>query len=104
MRTETNHLNRRTFAKLAGMAVAAGSIRSAARAEEESQKTLSLFDGRTLDGWIQIENNATAFSSGGITDPAAFAATLAHGSDPVSQFLREQLEDSVKSDLAAYSA
>jgi hypothetical protein len=98
---QRNHFNRRMFAKLAGLAVAARSVRSA---EGESKKTISLFNGRTLDGWIQIENSATSLSSGGITDPYAFAAKLARGSDPVSAFLREQLEDSVKGDLAAYSA
>ena len=28
-----------------------------------------LFNGRTLDGWLQIENNATILSAGGIVDP-----------------------------------
>jgi hypothetical protein len=74
------------------------------RAAEESRKTTSLFDGHTLDGWSQIENNATSLSSGGITDQAAFTAKLANGSDAVSTFLRGQLEDSVKADLTSYSA
>ena len=64
---------------------------------------MSLFDGETLDGWIQIENSATSLSGGGITDAAAFAGKLAHGTDAISQFLRQGMEDSLKSDLAAYS-
>lgn len=63
-----------------------------------------LFDGRTLDGWLQIENNATAFSSGAITGPAAFAAKLTKADDPVSAFLRQRLRPSVRSELARKSA
>ena len=61
------------------------------------------FDGKTLDGWIQIENNATSLASSGIIDPPGFARKLTNGSDAISIFLRGHLQDSVK-DLAAYSA
>ena len=64
---------------------------------------VSLFDGKTLDGWIQIENSATSLPSGSITDPAAFVSKLTNGPDAVSLFLRGRLQDSVKADLAAYS-
>ncbi len=84
--------------KAAGLGAAAALGRGFA----QSHSTL-LFDGRTLDGWIQVENNATTLSSGGITDPAAFAAKLSAGADPVSEFLRSRLQDPVKTDLAAYS-
>ena len=60
-------LSRRTFAKLAGAAVATRSMRHAGNAAEEPQKARSLFDGRTLDGWIQIENKPTSLSRSGIT-------------------------------------
>jgi hypothetical protein len=53
---------------------------------------LALFDGKTLDGWIQIENSATSLSSAGIIEAAAFAAKLASGMDPVSVYLRGHLE------------
>ncbi len=79
--------------------LAAGSLFGIGKA----QASVSLFDGKTLDGWIQIENSATALSSGGITDPQALAAKLTNGSDAVSAFLRTRLQDSLKSDLAAYS-
>jgi hypothetical protein len=32
---------------------------------------VSIFDGKTLDGWLQIENSATSLSTAGIVDPAA---------------------------------
>jgi hypothetical protein len=82
------HLSRRMLLKLGGMsAVGVRATRAAA--------PISLFDGKTLDGWIQIENSATMLSAGGITDVPAFAAKLANGTDPVSVFLRGHLEDSV---------
>jgi Domain of Unknown Function (DUF1080) len=95
MPNETYDLSRRALIKMACMAPLASAAPPPA--------PVSLFDGKTLDGWIQIENSATSFSSGGITDPAAFAAKLATGTDPVSVFLRNRLRDSVRADLAAYS-
>jgi hypothetical protein len=101
MQNEVNHLSRRALVKLAGITMA-GSVVGVRNAQGES-RTNSLFDGKTLDGWIQIENSATSLSSGGITDPAAFAGKLASGPDAMSAFLRSRLQDSVKADLAAYS-
>jgi len=81
----------------------AGSAAAAAAAPARAASApIPLFDGKTLDGWIQIENSATILSSGGITDPAAFAAKLAKGQDSVSEFLRSRLPDALKQDLAAY--
>src|SRR5260370_6080030 len=102
MRNETSDLSRRALLKLTGTTVA-GSVVGIGNAEEESP-TSSLFDGKTLDGWIQIENSATSLAAGGITDPAVFAGKLTSGSDAISVFLRGRLQDSVKADLAAYSA
>jgi hypothetical protein len=99
MRNEMNCLSRRAAVKLAGLA-AAGVV---AGRGYSAERAVSLFDGKTLDGWLQIENSATSLASGGITDPAAFAARLTKGSDAVSVYLRGRLQDSVKSDLAAYS-
>lgn len=62
-----------------------------------------LFDGKTLNGWLQIENNATSFTTSSISDPAAFAAELTNGRDPVRVYLRSRLQASVQSDLAVYS-
>ena len=102
MRDEVNHLSRRALVKLAGISVA-GSFAGIGSAAATTA-AVSLFDGKTLDGWIQIENSATSLPSGSITDPAAFAGKLTNGTDAVSVFLRGRLQDSVKADLAAYSA
>jgi hypothetical protein len=90
------HPSRRTLLKLAGMS--AMGVRAARAAA-----TISLFDGKTLDGWIQIENSATMLSAGGITAVPAFAVKLANGEDAISLFLRGHLEESVKTELASFS-
>ncbi len=98
---ETNSLSRRALLELTGITLA-GSVAAVANTEEGPPAS-SLFDGKTLDGWIQIENSATSLASGGITDPASFAAKLTAGTDAISEYLRGRLQSSVKSDLAAYS-
>jgi hypothetical protein len=103
MRKEISHLSRRSFVKLAGTTIAGCSLVDIGNAEGESQ-TIPLFDGKTLDGWLQIENNATSLSAGQITDQTAFVGKLTSGPDAVSAFLRGQLEDSVREGMAAYSA
>jgi len=74
-----------------------------ARAQAASGNAVPLFDGKTLDGWIQIENNAISLPVDGIADQSAFAAKLTNGADAVSVFLRGKLDALVKADLAAYS-
>jgi Domain of Unknown Function (DUF1080) len=84
--------------------MAAGcALTRAARSDSQSNATTALFDGKTLDGWIQIQNSATSFASPDITDLAALARKLTDKSDGVSGFLSDQLNDVVKTDLAAYS-
>ena len=80
MRRETNHLSRRALVKLAGITVAGAAV-SVGKAEGKSP-TGSLFDGKTLDGWIQIENSATSC-------PAAASPIrrLTKGPDATSVFL-----------------
>jgi hypothetical protein len=85
-------ISRRGLIQLAG----AAAISRAARAA-----STSLFNGKTLDGWEQIENSATSLSTGGITDATAFAARLANGPDAVSTYLRAELQDAVKGPLPA---
>jgi hypothetical protein len=103
MQNQGSHFSRRELVKLAGITVAAAAA-GVGIADGASPTAVSLFDGKTLDGWIQIENNTTSLSTGAITDPAAFAGRLTNGSDAVSVFLRGRLQDLVRADLAAYSA
>ena len=73
-------------------------------ADAESPAAVSLFDGKTLDGWIQIENSATSLSAAALPIRRPLPPSLTNGPDALSVFLRGQLQDSVKTDLAAYSA
>ena len=50
-----------------------------------------LFDGKTLDGWIDQENSANQFDGGDIKDVSGFAKKLVAKSDPVSACLNEKL-------------
>lgn len=68
--------------------MAAGSAIGIGQAAE-----VSLFDGKTLEGWHQIENSATSLSSSGIADLASLTGKLTNGPDPVSVFLRGRLQD-----------
>jgi len=87
-------LTRRRFVQLA---TAAGTLLRVeiCRGDQASGQTISLFDGHTLNGWLQIENSATSFSGSSITDLADLAHKLTSSpdSDPdtVSTYLRSQL-------------
>ena len=98
-------LSRRGFVRMGSMAVSALANRRAwaAHQKERTDSAKSLFDGKTLDGWIQVENNATVLSTGSIVDPAAFLLRLAHGQDPMSMFLRNQLDSPAKETLSTYA-
>lgn len=103
MRNEMDHLSRRAMIELAGSA-AAGCFVSVGRTEGALPKPVSLFDGKSLKGWLQIENNATTLGGASIADPVAFVGRLTKGSDAVSVYLRDRLQDSVKAEMAAWSA
>src|SRR5215468_8929383 len=97
MRTTRPSLTRRSMLQAAAAATCAVPAWSA-------PEPVSLFDGKTLDGWIQIENSAASLATGGITDPVAFIARLAKGTDAVSSYLRTRLQGSASAGLAADSA
>ena len=88
MPIETDYPNRRTFLKYAAIAAAIAAATCAldgySDAKAESKASTSLFDGKTLDGWIQAQNSATAVGGGDISDFAALAKKLTQKSDAVS--------------------
>jgi 3-keto-disaccharide hydrolase len=72
----TSYLSRRMFVKLAAIA-AAGSYAAKAGSVDEGA-TAVLFDGKSLDGWIQIENKPPAPgspSAGWVVKDGAMAST-----------------------------
>ena len=96
--------SRRDFAKLSiGAGVGTWLVLNQRASAERSEK-ISLFDGRTLNGWIQIENDATTVSAAQLKDPAAFVSKLASGADPVSRYFNGCLDEPLRQMLGAYSA
>ena len=73
VRHDWNGWNRRAFAR---MAAATGAFYLArAGRTAEAPAALPLFDGKTLDGWIQIENKPSALSEAWIVKDGAMAST-----------------------------
>lgn len=99
-----NPLSRRRFVRLAAMTAAGCSMASNVHARSATGKRIRLFDGKTLKGWLQAENDATSLSASQITNQAEFVNQLANGRDDVSLFLRGQLDDPVRASLSAYAA
>ena len=104
MQFDKNLMSRRKFIEMATIAVASCSIVGVGNTESRGAKTIRLFDGKSLKGWLQSENSTTSLSSSQIPDLAALITKLANGSDPVSVFLRAQLDAPVRASLASYSA
>ena len=96
--------DRRTFLKTAVSAASAIPILGISTRASQATKAFSLFDGKTLDGWIDIENSATSFGSADVIDLSSLAKRISDKSDPVAAFLNGQLDDALKNQLAAYSA
>jgi hypothetical protein len=97
-------LSRREIVRLAAMAVAGCALASKIYARSADGKRIRLFDGKTLRGWLQIENDATSLSAGQITDQAGFVHQLANGADGVSIFLHGQLDEAVRASLGPFAA
>jgi hypothetical protein len=62
-------------------------------------KIITLFDGKTLDGWIQEPKAPTNFSGSDIRDFPALAKKLSGKTDPISAYVGEQLDDAGKAAL-----
>lgn len=94
--------DRRAFLKATiSAACAVPVLRAAVR--RGSTSPIALFDGKTLDGWIEIENSWTSFGSSDVLDLAAVAKKIVGESDSVAAYLNPQLDDALKTQLAAYS-
>jgi hypothetical protein len=103
MQSEDNHLDRRAFLKSATITAAAFTIIGSGNVRAEVGTTATLFDGKTLNGWIQIQNSATSFGSGDVIDLASMAQRLTKKPDGVAALLFDQLDDQTKAKLAANS-
>ncbi len=103
-KSKCGFLSRREFVRLAAMTAAGCAMASKIYARSIEGKRMRLFDGKTLKGWLQIENDATSLSASQITNQAGFVHQLANGADGVSVFLRGQLDEAVKASLSTFAA
>jgi hypothetical protein len=103
MREAPHIMKRRTFLSSAAMAAAGCVLTRGGAAEAEPRAATSLFNGKSLKGWIQIENSDTSFSGSDITDLASLAKALAAKQDAVAAFLNAQLDDAARTALLLYS-
>jgi hypothetical protein len=92
---------KRAFLSPAAMAAAGCPIPSYGRIDAERSRQKVLFDGKTLNGWIQVENSATSFSGNEILDLLALANSIVTKTDNISAFLNGRLDDAVRLDLSA---
>lgn len=97
-------MSRRQFVRTASIAAAGISFGTAAQAKHGTNKRISLFDGKTLRGWKQMENSAASLSASQISDPSAFVHEIADGRSALSVYLRGQLDPAVLASLDSYSA
>ena len=102
LNTKSNAISRRTFAHLAAIAGVGGAASS--NGIGAPPVTVSLFDGKTLNGWVLLENTVYRVSRYDILGPAIFVGKIAKSADPVSGFVRSALTESLRKDLSTYSA
>ena len=67
-------------------------------------KTITLFDGQTLNGWLQVQETDASLSGGDIFDIEMFVKMLLDQYDPVSAFINTLISDEVKATISSYSA
>jgi hypothetical protein len=103
MLKEASCPSRRAFLKSAAVAAAGYTILGTEYAQTQSSATVTLFDGKTLNGWIQIENSATSFSRSDITDFVALARQITGRTSAVASFVKDQLDMPVRDDVDSYT-
>src|SRR5215469_7058985 len=101
MQKEQHYRSRRSFLKSAAIAAAGCAVMKTGNAKGQSTSMKPLFDGKTLDGWIQVQNSATSFSGNDIVDASGLAKKLLDKPDPASAFINDQLDETTRASLAA---
>lgn len=97
-------LKRRAFLNAAMMTAAGCIVAHAGTIATEPRRTMLLFDGRTLRGWVRAENSETSFSGNDITDLAVLAQSIAAKQTGVAAFVNTQLDDAARAELAAFAS
>ncbi|MGB6198035.1 MAG: hypothetical protein WBF35_00665, partial [Candidatus Acidiferrales bacterium] len=106
MQKQTNDSNRRELLisglKAIGVAAVVRGCSNLGFADAPASAAISLFDGKTLDGWIQFQNSTTSIGSGDIANLTGMVMKLSEKSDAVSAFLSDQLDGATKANLNQY--
>ncbi len=68
-------------------------------ARDHIARMASVFDGKTLDGWVQLPPYPVRFSREDVADPAALAEKLLAPEDPASEFIGGKLDAAAKASL-----
>jgi hypothetical protein len=92
-------LGRRNFLACAAMGAVGYLVTQGRSAIAEPGRTIKLFDGKTLHGWIQAENSETSISGGDITDPSALAMSIVSKRNPIAAFVNGQLDGAARAEL-----
>jgi len=98
----TGSTERREFLRYGGMAAAGCLLGGVPLAGAQRPRKHVLFNGKNLDGWIQIENNQYSVGSGDIAGFAALAKAIVNKSNAVAAYLNNALDDATRSDLEAF--
>src|SRR5215469_5000920 len=92
--------SRRGFLAASAMTVAESLFPFPPLLEAEHKRELSLFDQKSLKGWLDSENSATSFSGNDLLDLQALARSITAKSNATAAYLNAALDDSVRSQLS----
>ncbi len=97
-------MKRRTFLRTAAAAALWRTATQASLAKAATHKAHSLFNGKSLKGWIQSENSETSFSGSDIVNLASLAQAIAAKQSGVASFINDQLDETTRSTLSAFAS
>lgn len=70
---------------------------------EKIAKMTPIFDGKTLDGWIQMPPAAISFAREDVVDLAGLVKRLTEKTDPVAAWLSAELDEAGRTGLGAFA-
>ena len=95
-----NGLKRRTFLNSAMMAAAGCAFARAGSVFAQPRSITRLFNGKSLDGWIEVENSETSFSGSDIVDLSAVAKCVTSKQNAVAAFVSSKVDEACRTDLS----
>lgn len=101
-RTPMKTISKLLFLGLAGAVVSLATGRL--KAQDGQGAAIPIFDGKSLNGWVDQENSNNQFGGGDFKDLDGFAKKLLAKADPVSAFLNDKLGETNKAALVEFLA